>query len=425
MRRIYIYILVAIVGLSFYACTTQTTEPTSSPNPNDTPSGDLKDVEKELIASTNVFGLKIFKNIAASESPETNIFVSPLSISFALGMTYNGAAGETREAMAATLELSGLEPEAINQSYRNVIDLLTQLDPAVVFNIANSIWYRTGFPISSDFVDLNQTYFDAEVRDIDFSQIWAADTINHWVDLKTNGKIDEIIQPPISPETVMFLINALYFNGNWTLPFDTGSTVDMLFFPSDGSTVTRPMMRTDTTLRYFSNDLFQAVDLPYGDQQFSMAVFLPQQDQTVDDIIQQLDETNWAAWVGSFHDQDLELSLPKFKFGFEIELNDILKAMGMSVAFDPLNADFSNMVSDMDLLYGNLFISLVKHKTFVQVDEEGTEAAAVTIVAIDLTSIDPDGSMTVNRPFLFVIHEKATGSILFMGTVDDPVWEDD
>jgi len=424
MRRIGLFVLVAFVGLLGYACTTQTTEPTPSPTPPDPPPGDITANEKELIESTNLFGLKIFKNITDNQPPETNIFISPLSISFALGMTYNGAAGETREAIAATLELSGLDPAEINQSYRNVIDLLTRLDPAVVFNIANSIWYRTGFPVSPDFIDLNRSYFDAEVREIDFSQIWAADTINHWVDINTNGKITKIIKAPIPPLTVMYLINALYFNGNWTLPFDTGSTEEMLFFRGDGSMVNRPMMRTDTILDYFSNDLFQAVDLPYGDGRFSMTVLLPRPEYTVDEIIAQLNESSWPVWVGSFAEQELELSLPKFKFGFEIKLNDILKAMGMDIAFDPLEADFSNMVTDVNLLPGNLYISLVKHKTFVQVDEEGTEAAAVTIVAIDLTSIDPDKMMAVNRPFLFVIHEHETGSILFMGKVVDPVWED-
>jgi serpin B len=419
MRKICALVLIVLIGLITQSCVTKPAEPKPSPEPVPwVPTAE----EKSLLESTNRFGLKLFKEIAARQDPNDNIFISPLSVSFALGMTYNGSANETRDAMAATLEYSGLTPEEINQAYRSAIDMLTQLDPAVVFKIANSIWYRTGFPIDPAFVELNRTYFDAAVRDLDFTQPWAADTINHWVDLNTNGKIPEVIKPPIPDYIVMYLINALYFNGNWTLPFDTGSTVDFPFELIDGSTVDRPMMRTDTTLDYFENDLFQAVDLPYGNERFSMAVLLPRPFHTVDEILEQMNDVTWANWMMSFLPRDMELGLPKFKFEYEITLNDVLRAMGMEIAFDQVEADFSNMVTDMNLLPGNLYIDFVLHKTFVQVDEEGTEAAAVTVVGIGVTSIGPV-IMHVNRPFLFVIHEHNTGSILFMGKVVDPVWE--
>ena len=423
MKTLGALLLIAVLGFFCQSCTKHTTEPSPSPDPPGSTPGDLTETEKALIESTNRFGLKLFKEIAAAEAADQNIFISPLSVSFALGMTYNGADHETREAMAATLELSGMTVEEINQSYRNVIDLLTNLDPAVVFKIANSIWYRDGFPIAPEFIQLNQEYFDAEVRGLDFAQIWAADTINHWVDFNTEGKITEIIKPPIPEAVVMYLINALYFNGNWTLPFDTGSTADLPFFFPDGSMDKRPMMQTDTLLPYFGNDLFQAVDLPYGDKTFNMAILVPSIGHSVDEIIAQLDDNTWAGWMNEFAVTEVKLGLPKFKFGYEIMLNDILKAMGMSIAFDQVNADFGNMVVDINQLWGNLFISFVKHKTFIQVDEEGTEAAAVTIVGIELTSVGPP-AVYANRPFLFVIHERESGSILFMGKIVDPVWED-
>ncbi len=423
MHKIKFLMLIVLVGLLGQSCSDLTTEPTPASISPDPEPGDITTVDKSLIESTNRFGLKLFKEITAAENSEKNIFISPLSVSFALGMAYNGAGGETRDAIAATLEFHGFGPVEINQSYRNVIDHLTQLDPAVSFNIANSIWYRMGFPINPEFIDLNRTYFDAETRELDFGQPDAADIINDWVSDKTQGKIDEILKPPIPPEAVLYLINALYFKGAWTLPFDTAATMDGPFHLTDGSTVMRPMMATDTVLRYFENDLFGAVDLPYGDERFSMAVLLPKSPYTVDDVIAQLDDNNWAAWAGNFTDTELKLYLPRFKFGYEVTLNDMLKALGMEIAFDPFGADFSNMVSDMGLLPGNLFISYVKHKTFIQVDEEGTEAAAVTIIGFELTSMGPK-IMIVDHPFLFVIHEHETGSILFMGKVTDPEWQD-
>jgi len=405
--------------------TLQCTGPTGPDPYNEPPhtSPEITDADKQLVNSTNQFGFKLFREINESEATDKNIFVSPLSVSFALGMTYNGADGETRDAMAATLELAGLSPEEINRSYRHVIDVLSQLDPAVAFAIANSIWYRDGFPISPEFVDLNRTYFDALVRGLDFGQSWAADTINHWVDANTNGKITEIINPPIPIETVMYLINAIHFKGDWTLPFDTGSTKNRVFTRADGSKIERPIMQTDTLLQYFENDLFQAVDLPYGNGDFSMAVLLPRYGYTPDDIIAQMTPEYWAVLVESFSDTGLQLGLPKFRFEYEKSLNDVLQSMGMAIAFAMGGADFGNMVTDMAMLPGNLYISNVKHKSFVQVDEIGTEAAAVTVVEIGVTSMEKV-LMLATRPFVFVIHEHETGSILFMGKIVDPVWEE-
>lgn len=415
--------LLAFLIISFGLLSLQCSKSTSPPNPTPEPSpGNLTEAEKSLIESSNRFGLKLFRQIAAGEDADSNIFISPLSVSFALGMTYNGAANETREAMARTLELSGLTIEEANRSYRSVIDLLTQLDPIVAMKIANSIWYKTRFPVKPDFIELNRTYFDALVREINFSADWAADTINHWVDVNTNGKIEKIVKSPISPEMVMFLINAVYFKGAWTIPFDTGLTIQAPFYLRDGSPTYRDFMLTDTTFEYCENDLFQAIDLPYGEKGFSMTIFLPKTTTTADDLIMEMTGENWAAWLGSFAERNVGLSLPKFKFKYKKNLNEILRALGMEIAFDPYWADFSNMAF-MDSLIGNLYISEVMHKTFVQVDEEGTEAAAVTSVGMGITSVNPDPIMIINRPFMFVIREHESGTILFMGKVADPVWE--
>jgi serine protease inhibitor len=418
MRPVILFSVIILTGLLCLQCS-RVTEPTP-PAPPDGPI-QVTEAEKELIASSNRFGFTLFKKVAEAD-PDSNLFISPLSVSLALGMTYNGAAGDTRKAMASALELAGMTPEEINRSYRHIIDFLSSLDPAVAFSIANSIWYRKGFPISPTFVDLNQTYFDAQVRGLDFDQVWAADTINAWVDVNTNGKITRIINPPIPPYMVMFLINAIYFKGNWTLPFDTSLTRDMDFFLSGGQIVQRPFMQTDTLLDYFDNDLFQMIELPYGDGDFSMTIILPRPDHTTDDIIADMNPESWSAWIAGLTETDLQLALPKFRFRYDKKLNNMLKAMGMGIAFDGDLADFSNMVTNMGLLPGNLYIDFVQHKTFVQVDEVGTEAAAVTVVGIGVTSIGPH-MMFVNRPFVVAIRERESGMILFLGKVIDPVWQ--
>jgi serine protease inhibitor len=419
MRKFLLAFLIISFGLLSLKCS----KSTSPPNPTPEPSPDnLTGAEKSLIESSNRFGLRLFRQIAAAEEPDSNIFISPLSVSFALGMTYNGAANETREAMAKTLELSGLTIEEANQSYRSVIDLLTQLDPIVAMQIANSIWYKTSFPVKPDFIELNRTYFDALVQEIDFSADWAADTINHWVDVNTNGKIKKIVESPIPPEMVMYLINAVYFKGAWTVPFDTGLTMQAPFYFRDGGSKSRDFMLTDTTFDYHENDMFQAIDLPYGKKGFSMTILLPKTTTTADDLISEMTDENLADWLGSFTECNVELWLPKFKFKYKKKLNEVLQALGMEIAFDPYGADFGNMAF-MDSLIGNIYISEVMHKTFVQVDEEGTEAAAVTSVGMGITSVNPDPVMIINRPFVFVIGEHESGTILFMGKVADPVWE--
>jgi serpin B len=244
------------------------------------------------------------------------------------------------------------------------------------------------------------------------------------VDVNTKGKIIEIVEKPIAPELVMFLINAIYFKGNWTVPFDTGMVWDWPFYYPDGSHEMKPLMGTDTLFNYANNDLFQAIDIPYGDKKFCMTVFLPKPEHTVDDLISQLNDETYAAWLAEMVEVDVELWLPKFKFKYRKKLDDILTAMGMGIAFDQFGANFLDMVDPNTSMIGNLYIDFVIHKTFVQVDETGTEAAAVTAVGMGVTSIDPDYNlMRINRPFIFVIRELETGSILFMGKIVDPVWE--
>jgi len=382
---------------------------------------ELSLAEKSLVESDNKFGLKLFKEIVREEK-DSNVFISPLSVSMALGMTYNGANGSTQEAMQKTLELSGLTIEEVNESYNSLIELLTGLDPKVQFQIANSIWYRENISVKEEFVNLCKKYFDALVKGLDFNEPNAAKIINTWVDENTNGKIKQIVDDPINPLIVMFLINAIYFKGTWTYEFEKDQTTDDWFTLPDGTRKLCKMMEQKNEFRYFENDAFQAVDLPYGDGDFSMTIFLPTYGTDVDSLIAEFDQENLNSWLSSFSNDSGVLYLPKFKLEYELKLNDALKALGMEITFTPGQADFTKMMHGVRV--GDLWIDKVKHKTFVEVNEEGTEAAAVTSVGIMTTSIDPSRFwMRVDRPFVFMIRENLSQTILFIGKIVEPVLE--
>jgi len=371
----------------------------------------LTDSEKEVVQSDIGFGLTLFRAINQEES-DKNLLISPLSVSMALGMTLNGAAGTTYENMAATLEKAGLSEKEINESYRHLLDLMMGLDPQVTVSIANSIWYRNTFEVESDFLEVNQQYFDAVVADLDFDDPESVDIINAWVDQKTSGKIDEIVEE-IDWNTVMYLINALYFKGNWIHQFDPDVTADAPFSNADGTTSTVPMMHQENTFPFLHTELFDAVDLPYGDSLFSMTLFLPREAAGVNDLVARLDADSWDDWIDRLSPTRMMLSLPRFTFSYEKSLKDVLSATGMEVAFDPAEADFTGI--NKNAKDSGLHISEVIHKTFIEVNEEGTEAAAVTSVEISLTSMPM--SLTFDRPFVFTISERHSGTILFVGKV--------
>ena len=410
MRKINIIITTIFVLLYFNGCTKSPNEPNNI--------RELTSLEKSIIDSDNRFGIKLFQEIVKTQK-DTNIFISPLSVSMALGMTLNGANGTTREAMINTLELAGLSNQQINENYQSLIDLLVGLDPKVKFQISNSIWYKNTFAFKESFINLNKQYFYARVSGLDFTNPQSANIINGWVEENTNGKIKKIVDQ-IDPAIVMFLINAIYFKGVWTYEFDKNQTQDDLFNLPDGSQKTVPMMVQSREFTYYSSDQFQAVDLPYGDELFSMTIILPDPQIDVNEFMATLSAENWNLWTGSFSQQKGTLFFPRFKLEYEKQLNDALKSLGMAIAFDPGQADFTRMfdkVGDM-----NLFIDKVKHKSFVEVNEEGTEAAAVTSVEIGVTSVGPGSPfvMRVDRPFIFAIRENHSGTILFIGKIVDP-----
>jgi serpin B len=379
---------------------------------------DLNETEKLVVQSSNDFGLKLFKKIVQAEG-DSNIFISPLSVSMALGMTLNGAAGTTYDAMQSTLGWQSLSEEEINNSYRNIINLLIALDPKIVFEIANSIWYRQNFQVEQDFIDLNKVFFNAEVTALDFSQPSAVEIINDWVNQKTHGKIEKIIER-IEASVVMFLINAIYFKGAWSFEFDEQLTYDDNFNLPDGSSKLCRMMNQKWEHYYFNNDDFQAIDLPYGDGNFRMTVFLPKHGMDIDVVINSFTSANWNQWTSSFEKDSVNIFLPKFKIEYKIKLNDVLSELGMRIAFNASEANFTRIRKS-----GGLWIDKVLHKTFVEVNEEGTEAAAVTVVVIRELSTGGEEEivMRVDRPFVFTLREATSNTILFMGKIVDPVFE--
>lgn len=378
----------------------------------------LNELEKNVVHASNDFGFRLLQRVNETETGH-NLFISPLSLSMALGMTLNGAKGTTEDSMRSTLGFSGMTPQEINTTYSSLMQMLSNLDPKVQFTVANSIWYRLGLPVEQEFIETNQRYFGASVAGLDFGAPDAARTINTWVDENTKGKIRQIVDDPIPGSVVMYLINAIYFKGLWIYQFDKSRTLEAPFFHADGSTQQVNLMSLQATLPYSETPSYQAVELPYGDSLFSMIVVLPKQDESVEAFVSGLNSATWQDILEGLHPQEGTVFLPKFRLEYEKQLNDALTAMGMGIAFDGQEADFSGISRQVYQAGDRLFISKVKQKTFVQVDEEGTEAAAVTSVEIGITSVGParDFVMRVDRPFFVVITERNSGTLLFVGKI--------
>ncbi len=368
--------------------------------------------EQTTIAASNRFAFSLLAEVYAAQS-DSNLFMSPLSAHMALGMALNGAADSTFEAMRATLGFDTSLMSEINSAYATLLELLIGLDPRVEMRIGNSVWLREGFPFLQSFGDTVSVYFDAAVSERDFDDPATVDAINAWVSSATNGRIDAIVES-IDPLDIAFLINAIYFKGTWTQQFDPADTRDDSFRLLDGSTKTVKMMnRSGVHMASFGSG-FAAVDLPYGGEAFSMTIVVPSQSSSLAELISSLTQVEWETLLGGLSEQTVDIAMPRFELEWERQLKDALAALGMGVAFDPLGANFTNLSDARD----DLYISSVLQKTFVNVDEEGTEAAAATSVTISATSAPP--SIRADRPFLFVIRERLSGTILFVGAIVDP-----
>jgi serpin B len=377
-----------------------------------TPPNNQINVDARLVAANTKFGFNLFHTLS-KQQPNQNIFISPTSVALALSMTYNGVSGETKQEMTKVLELTGMTPQEINAANQALQNSLQEVDPNVQVSIANSLWAKQGFSLKPEFLQTNQEYYKANLTELDFMNPQAPTIINNWVSQKTQGKIDRIVEE-ISPDEVLFLINAIYFKGNWETPFDKSQTANKTFSLLDGTSKQHPMMSQKGLYGYYETDKFQAVSLPYGEEgALAMYIFLPDSNSNLATFLQQLTPENWNQWMQflKFRREDGSIEIPRFKIEYEVELNSTLIALGMAGIFDRSKADFSPMTDD------NVAVDSVKHKTFVEVNEEGTEAAAVTSIELPRGLIF---QMNVNRPFFCAIRDHTTGTILFMGTIVDP-----
>ncbi|MEX2284729.1 MAG: serpin family protein [Gemmatimonadota bacterium] len=384
------------------------------------PSGPPRETPREFtlaesqVADASIsFGLKLYREVAAADT-SPNLMLSPLSASMALGMTMNGAQGETYEAMRGALSFGTLTEDEVNEAYRGLIAQLLARDAKVTFHLANSIWHERALPVKQPFLDAARTYFDAEVTALDFADPTAPKTISGWAERETGGRIKDLVKE-IDPREVMFLVNAVYFKAPWTRQFDPRDTRSRPFTRKDGSTVSTPMMTQDANFRFVVNNEVFGLELFYGDSSFSMVLLMPTTGTDLSVIENKLTPAWFDAVVASMRRDRALVTMPKFKLEYGRKLNDELENLGMAIAFDWDRADFYRIA---DVRPRRLFISRVEQKTFIDVNESGTEAAAATSVGIAIDSAPPQ--ITLDRPFLYAIRERESGAILFIGRVGDP-----
>ena len=376
--------------------------------------------EQELVQTSNAFAFELFKKVEEM-SADNNIFISPLSVSMALHMTANGATADTKEEMKAILGVSQLSDAEANQAVEDLTELLLTMDRKVALSIANSIWYRNTLTLQDEFAQLIEEHYDGRIEGLDFSNTDAVkNTINGWVEQKTNGKIKNLLED-VSPDVVMYLVNAIYFKADWQYQFDAGRTEEAPFFTESAGEVRVPMMFSKgIKLRSFFHEKFRLVEIPYGNGQFMMSILLPHEGYTTEDVLTMMDAETFAQWSEQADTLSTELYMPRFKTEFKMELKPGLKAMGMETPFGS-TADFSGFFQDD--IGEALEISEVIHQSFIEVNESGTEAAAATSVGIALTSVGgPQRPLfiRIDRSFIYLIHEKQSGAILFAGKMTNP-----
>ena len=406
--------LALVAGLGVVACG-EPTSPGAKPAVISALPRALSASESAIANSTPSFGVNLLREVNRSYA-DSNVFLSPLSASMALAMTMNGANGTTYTQMREALGLPDQPLADLNAGYQSLITMLRGLDGTVDFRLANSIWYANSFApfIAPTFLTDTRTFFDARVTGLDFQSPQAPSTINAWVNTSTNGKIDRIVDA-IPSNIVMYLINATYFKGAWRDGFAPSATTSSTFTTATGARVSVPMMTRKGGFRARMGNGVEVGELPYGGDAYVMTLVMPPVGQSINAFVASLTASSWASLVSGLNDVTWDIYLPKFTLRFEDKLNDELQALGMRQAFIAGGADFTRLSPTAGR---DLYISDVKQKTFVDVNEVGTEAAAVTSVGIGVTSLPP--SIRFDRPFVFAIRERLSGTVLFMGKIVRP-----
>lgn len=361
------------------------------------------------------FATNFFK--LAAKKPDSNIVVSPYSVSTALSMAYNGAGSKTKSEMQNVLDYTGLSDEAVNQQNSSLYKSLMHVNPSSELTVANAMFANKNFEFVKAFMDSNQKYYGAKLETLDFADLSTVNKINNWVKDNTKNKIPSILDK-VAPDAILYLVNAVYFKGVWLDEFKKDETQPVDFKLSNGNKKTVEMMNRSAKMSYFAGNNFQAVMLPYKDKRLQMCIFLPDKKSNITTFINSLTPESWSEWREQFRKEEGHLGLPRFKVEYKTELSDVLKAAGMPCAFEDNCADFKKMIEQ------NAMISRVLHKTYLEVNEKGTEAAAATAVEMSVTSAamnpKPPFDMICDRPFVVAIRDEKTNAILFVGAIVDP-----
>jgi serpin B len=382
-------------------------------NQGTAPSGEI---DKTVVESNNRFALELY---GAVRREAGNLFLSPYSVSSALAMTYAGARGETARQMAATLHFDQNQ-DRLHSAFG---DLIKQINGEGVsrkyqLNVANALWRQKGLALVKEFQSTVATQYGAGLDEADFRQSPddARNTINAWVERQTREKIKDLIGPNVlSPQTRLVLVNAIYFKGNWASQFRKELTEDAPFYTAPGRPVTAPLMHQEETLKYYESDTLQALELPYESKELAMVVLLPRTVDGLASLERSLTAASLTEWASKTFERKVMVYLPKFKLTRRFELAQTMGELGMPLAFSD-SADFSGMCASE-----RLSISKVMHKAFVDVNEEGTEAAAATGTEMRVTSVQRTTVFRADHPFVFLIRDNKSGSILFVGRVTNPI----
>lgn len=377
--------------------------------------------QKTFANDNNRFTLNFLKQVNEADHSGKSFIYSPLSITYVLGMVNDAAEGTTRQELEQTLGFHEGGIQAVNEYCRQLIDNLPKADEKVQLNIANAIFLNNWFTLKKQFQQDMQQYYDAKAEALDFSAASTLDHINGWCKTKTEGMIPSILEQ-VNPQAVSYLLNAIYFKADWTDKFDEKRTKTEDFFTEHG-TVKLPMMQQDALVSYVKNDTYAAVEIPYGNGLWTMTVMLPEEGKSIDDVATWLTETGWTVnyWeknpMSGAEPCEVDLKLPRFETSSDTndlidELPGVLKTMGIRQVFDPYFSEVPNMCEDT-----NVYISMMRQKAAIKVNEKGSEAAAVTIAGMEATSAGIMGSATfhANRPFVYVVRETSSGVILFVG----------
>ncbi|WP_370795970.1 serpin family protein [Bacteroides stercorirosoris] len=404
---------IAALSLLSILAACQNDENPSKPEPKPRKDISLTRVEQSLLDANTDFAFRFFSQVCNTEDEKPNVFVSPLSASLCLSMITNGASGNTLTEMQDVLGFpaSSFSLDDLNNYNQKLTTALLDLDNTTQLGIANSIWVKQGFKVYDSFVNVNKQMYDAQVQELDFTSPTAKDVINRWCAEQTNDCIKEVIKV-IPANARMYLLNALYFKGIWASQFEKSATRQENFTNSDGTQQKVNMMNQTEMFNYTKNSTFSIAELPYGNEAFSMVILLPSGGKTLDESLSELTSENWKEWNSNMAGKQLQVKLPRFRVEYDKTLIDDMIAMGMKNAFDGNKADFSKMSA------AELYVGILQQFTYINVDEEGTEAAAVTVGGmLDSAGLPVTIPFYVDSPFAFMIKEKSTGAILFMGKV--------